>query len=1250
MTLEATSSAGAVATFTASAFDIVDGAITPTCTPASGSTFPLGTTSVTCNATDAAGNTGTASFNVTVQDTTKPVVTVPADMTLEATGPAGAVATFTASAFDIVDGSITPTCTPASGSTFPLGTTTVTCDATDAASNTGTASFNVTVQDTTKPVVTVPADMTLEATSSAGAVATFIASASDIVDGSLVPTCTPASGSTFPLGTTTVTCDATDAAGNTGSASFNVTVQDTTKPVVTVPADMTLEATSSAGAVATFTASASDIVDGALTPTCTPVSGSTFPLGTTSVTCNATDAAGNTGTASFNVTVQDTTKPVVTVPADMTLEATSSAGAVATFTASASDIVDGPLTPTCTPVSGSTFPLGTTTVTCDATDAAGNTGTASFKITVQDTTKPVVTVPADITKEATGPTGAVATFTASASDIVDGSITPTCTPASGSTFPLGTTSVTCNATDAAGNTGTASFNVTVQDTTKPVVTVPADMTLEATSSAGAVATFTASASDIVDGSITPTCTPVSGSTFPLGTTSVTCNATDSAGNAGTASFNITVQDTTKPVVTVPANMTLEATSSAGAVATFTASANDIVDGALTPTCTPASGSTFPLGTTTVTCDATDAAGNTGTASFNVTVQDTTKPVVTVPADITKEATGPSGATATFTASALDIVDGSITPTCTPVSGSTFPLGTTSVTCNATDAAGNTGTASFNVTVQDTTKPVVTVPADMTIEATGPTGAAATFTASASDIVDGSIAPTCTPASGSTFPLGTTSVTCNATDAAGNTGTVSFNVTVQDTTKPVVTVPADKTVEATGSAGAVVNFTASALDIVDGSIAPTCTPASGSTFPIGTTSVTCNATDAAGNTGTASFNITVQDTTPPTVTVPSNMVLQATGPAGAVATFVSSASDIVDGALTPVCTPDSGSTFPIGITAVTCSVTDAHGNLGTATFNVTIQDTIPPALTLPADMTLEATGPSGAAATFSATAVDIVDGSVPVTCTPASGSTFAIGSTTVNCSATDSGANTSSGTFTVTVKDTTSPIIAPHANIVFISSDMGDTFKVVFDYPATSDIVDGNGVASCSAVSGQSFPVGLTTVTCTAVDAHGNKAAPITFTVQVIPGDPRGFIPTAPVTLIPVTGGNMLTIKCANPAAFTVNLEDVKVVFTNLCEYQAMLLGQLENELPGTLDAGQSFVNAIDLELIKSGKIVDLLPSDANITVEFNLSKDKQKAEFTLMFWNETELKWVEVKGEKTEDGKFTASVGESGIYVLVEKK
>jgi hypothetical protein len=169
-------------------------------------------------------------------------------------------------------------------------------------------------------------------------------------------------------------------------------------------------------------------------------------------------------------------------------------------------------------------------------------------------------------------------------------------------------------------------------------------------------------------------------------------------NAGSAGKCFAAEDTTPPVVTPPANMTVEATSPSGAAVTYPpAKATDNVGVVSGPTCSPPSGSTFPLGTTTVICTASDAAGNMGSASFTIKVQDTTPPVVTPPANMTVEATGPSGAAVTYPpATATDTVGVVSGPTCSPPSGSTFPLGTTTVTCTAADAAGNTGSASFTI--------------------------------------------------------------------------------------------------------------------------------------------------------------------------------------------------------------------------------------------------------------------------------------------------------------------------------------------------------------------------------------------------------------------------------------------------------------------------------------------------------------------------------------------------------------------------
>ena len=115
---------------------------------------------------------------------------------------------------------------------------------------------------------------------------------------------------------------------------------------------------------------------------------------------------------------------------------------------------------------------------------------------------------------------------------------------------------------------------------------------------------------------------------------------------------------------------------------------------------------------------------------------------------------------------------------------------------------------------------------------------------------------------------------------------------------------------------------------------------------------------------------------------------------------------------------SGTPSALGTFTFTVEARTAIGCTGTADFALTIVDTAPPALTLPADITATATSPGGAVVSFNATALDLADGARPVTCTPASGSTFAIGSTSVACTASDTRGNAASGSIRVTVTEPT----------------------------------------------------------------------------------------------------------------------------------------------------------------------------------------------------------------------------------------
>ena len=260
------------------------------------------------------------------------------------------------------------------------------------------------------------------------------------------------------------------------------------------------------------------------------------------------------------------------------------------------------------------------------------------------------------------------------------------------------------------------------------------------------------------------CTPASGSLFALGTTTVTCSASDSHSNTGTKAFSVMVVDTTPPTISgTPASQSLVATSAAGAIATFaTPTALDVVDGVVTVDCSPASGSLFPIGTTTVSCTAADAHGN-GTASqFSITVTDPTQAITVTMAAPPSQTFGASFVVAAAGGASGNPVTFSSGGGCSNV-GSSFTM--TSGTVDCVVKFNQAGNSAYNPAPQ-----VIEITHALKAASTTASAAAAA-TYSASDVVV-PLSATVSPA-----PTGGGSVTFVVLDGAtpiGSVGLVSFN--------------------------------------------------------------------------------------------------------------------------------------------------------------------------------------------------------------------------------------------------------------------------------------------------------------------------------------------------------------------------------------------------------------------------------------------------------------------------------------------
>ncbi len=214
-------------------------------------------------------------------------------------------------------------------------------------------------------------------------------------------------------------------------------------------------------------------------------------------------------------------------------------------------------------------------------------------------------------------------------------------------------------------------------------------------------------------------------------------------------------------------------------------------------------------------------------------------------------------------------------------GVNVPAGQTLIVVVADGAPAATPNNPYELTVVGLPGCVVppcalTPPANITVSNTaGQCGANVTYPAP----VAGGFCQTviCTPASGAFFPVGVTTVTCASAGNTNGTVTTSFTVTVNDTQAPAITCPANQFVGATG-ATAVVNYPAPTVsDNCPGIQATVCVPASGSAFPVGVTTVNCSVKDAANNTASCSFQVTVNRL----VSAALNHPLACTGPGNVV---------------------------------------------------------------------------------------------------------------------------------------------------------------------------------------------------------------------------------------------------------------------------------------------------------------------------------------------------------------------------------
>ncbi|PIK52768.1 hypothetical protein BSL78_10343 [Apostichopus japonicus] len=836
------------------------------------------------------------------------------------------------------------------GTFFSSGVTQVTYIFVDPAGNTAECTFRVIVTeiDQVPPVIAcVGLDVT-ETIPLNGFGTTVQFSEPTATDNSgtaNVQSRTHTPGQFFQSGTTEVTYVFIDPSGNTAECSFNIIITevDNIPPVVSCINDITREIPlNSFGVVVQFTEpTATDNSGTASVLSATRRPGQFFQTGTTTVTYIFADPSGNTADCVFDIIVVeiDDTPPDVTCIQDITRIVTiDSTGITVSWTEPTAADNSGVVSlQSRSHAPGDFFSPGTTQVTYIFVDPSGQTAFCIFTVTVtpEDNVPPVVSCIPDVTETTALGTGGRLVFYTEPTATDDSGVVSlqqrTHNP--GTFFSSGVTQVNYIFVDPAGNTAECTFRVIVTeiDQVPPVIacvgldvteTIPLNGFGTTVQFREPTATDNSGTANVQSRTHTP------GQFFQSGTTQVTYVFADLSGNTAECSFNIIVTevDNIPPVVSCINDITREIPlNSFGVVVQFTEpTATDNSGTASVLSATRRPGQFFQTGTTTVTYIFADPNGNTADCVFDIIVVevDNTPPQVTCPTPIDIEIEiGTTGVIVTWSAPVtFDLNVPVVLQSQSHASGDLFSIGITTVTYIYADAAGNIGTCSFPVTV------IAISVAWPPITATDNSGQPPAVDRSHN--------------SGDQFPFGVTNVIHTFTDAAGNSAVCSFIVNV-GSSSVTSCCPSPIFREVPLNSGGIAVEWVVVCNLEQFNIQEiSSSHRSGQTFNVGTTEVTLTFADGDNFQMSCSFPITITqvDDEPPQVVCIDFTAVAPINSGGIVVDFPApTATDNSGTASVVSSTATPGVFFRTGDTTVTYIFSDPSGNSAQCSFVVTVEE-------------------------------------------------------------------------------------------------------------------------------------------------------------------------------------------------------------------------------------------------------------------------------------------------------------------------
>ncbi|TWT42046.1 HYR domain protein [Phycisphaerae bacterium RAS1] len=557
-----------------------------------------------------------------------------------------------------------------------------------------------------------------------------------------------------------------------------------------------------------------------------------------------------------------------------------------------------------------------------------------------------ITCPADITVECGANTSPAGAGSATAVDTCSGaaaavSFSDVFTPACGST---GVITRTWSA-DNGGTPVTCVQTITIEDTIAPALALPPDTSSACDASPDPTNTGFATAADLCDAApeLTYADAVTPGSCPGESTITRTWTATDDCGNAASATQVIAVGNDATPVLTVPADVSVGCLASTDPSATGAATATTPCDPnpTITYSDSTVAGSCTAESVITRTWTVTDGCGNTTSAMQTIHVVDEAAPTITPPTNADVGCDEPSDPAATgFATASDDCGEATVSYQDVILPGACDASYSIIRSWIATDACGNSASTVQFIFVSDTAAPIISVPADVIVECGDSTEPSATGEATVSD----GCSPIATlghidsEAPGACAGSRIITRAWSASDACGNAITQNQTITVLDRIAPTLSVPPDVTIVCGDSADTSLTGAATASDVCDPApIVSFLDNTEPGVCPIASVIVrTWTAADACGNTSSGSQRISLIDTVAPEIQCPPDVTV-VVEPGECEATLDLGFATATDLCSEPSVTSNAPAVFPVGVTYVLWTATDACGNSTTCTQTVTVED-------------------------------------------------------------------------------------------------------------------------------------------------------------------------------------------------------------------------------------------------------------------------------------------------------------------------